>query len=147
MSAAAIDLRLRQFLLLLTALTLFGTLGELWLTEHTQEPLQLIPFVLGGAGLLAVAAALLRPQRATLIALRLVMIAVALGGLLGIGLHLANNLAFEQEIRHGAAAGDLLLATLKGANPLLAPGIMVFAGLLALVATYYHPALGDRNRL
>jgi hypothetical protein len=30
---------------------------------------------------------------------------------------------------------------LMGANPLLAPGILALAGVLAIAATYHHPAL------
>jgi hypothetical protein len=115
------------------------------LEEHTQETLQYIPFVLCGIGLVSVIAALLNPQRATLLALRGVMALVGAGGVLGIALHLIRNLEFEQEIRPNAAIGDLLVNTLKGASPLLAPGVMVFAALLALAATYYHPVLGRRG--
>jgi hypothetical protein len=146
MSSEVVVARLRQFLLLLTLGTLLAALIELVLEEHTQEPLQLIPFVLCGAGFLAVGAALLRPGRGTLLALRGVMTGVALGGLLGVALHLINNLEFAREIRPNAAAGDLLMATLQGANPLLAPGTFVFAALLAGAATYYHPALARPTR-
>ncbi|MBL8156945.1 MAG: hypothetical protein JNM70_22415, partial [Anaerolineae bacterium] len=60
---------------------------------------------------------------------------------LGLGLHLLGNTQFEQEIRPSAAAVDVLLEALKGANPLLAPGILALAGLLAIAATTYHPML------
>lgn len=73
------------------------------------------------------------------------MAVVALGGLLGVGIHLWKNLEFELEIRPNATMGDLLIYALKGASPALAPGVMVFAGLVALVATYYHPAFGERK--
>jgi hypothetical protein len=145
MTATAIESRLRRFLLLLTLLIFLATLTELVLEEHTQEALQFIPFVLCGIGLVSVIAALLNPQRATLLALRGVMALVGAGGILGIALHLIRNLEFEQEIRPNAAVSELLVNTLKGASPLLAPGVMVFAALLALAATYYHPALGKRG--
>ena len=45
MSANAILSRLRQFLLGLTGCLFVGTLVELVFTGHTQEPVQLIPFV------------------------------------------------------------------------------------------------------
>jgi hypothetical protein len=35
-----------------------------------------------------------------------------------------------------------LLEALTGAAPLLAPGVLALAGVLAIAATYYHPALG-----
>lgn len=141
---AAIETRLRRFLLALTLLVFVATTIELVLEEHTEEPLQLVPFVLCAAGLLAVGGALLRPERRTLLTLRIVMVIVALGGMLGAGIHLINNYQFEQEIRPAAALADLIVPTLKGANPLLAPGILIFGALIGLAATYYHPALGKR---
>jgi hypothetical protein len=144
MSADAIVARLRLFLLSLSFLSLVVTLTELLLEEHYQELLQLIPFVLGGAGLLALVAALLRPGRATLLALRGVMAGVALGGIIGTGIHLLENAEFAQEIRPNAALGAVLGEALKGAAPLLAPGALIFAALLALAATYYHPLLSSR---
>lgn len=91
--------RLRQFMLLVAASIFVAVPVELVLEEHTKEPLQLIPFVLCGVGLLTVVAALLRPQRTTLFALRVAMLLVALGGVLGIALHLWNNFEFERETR------------------------------------------------
>jgi hypothetical protein len=145
MTTQALESGFRRFLLLMAALIMLAALVELVLEEHTKETLQLIPFFLCGLGLLSVGAVLARPQRRTLLALRAVMVLLALGGLLGVGLHLANNVAFEKEIRPNAAVGDLFVQGLKGANPLLAPGVLVFAALLATAATYYHPALGTRT--
>lgn len=145
MTAETIDLRLRRFLLMLTGFIFLGTFGELILEEHTKETLQFVPFILCVIGFISVAAVLLRPQRSTVLALRITMVVVALGGLLGMGIHLLNNYEFEQEIRPNTALGDLLINTLKGANPLLAPGILAFAAIVALVATYYHPSLARQN--
>jgi hypothetical protein len=145
MTAEALVSRMRRFMLLLTALIFLATLTELWLVEHANEPLQFVPIILCGLGLVVVAVGLLWPQKSTLLALRVVMIFVALGGLVGIGVHLSNNLSFEQEIRPNAAAIDSLIRAFKGAAPLLAPGVLVFAALLAFVATYSHPALGRQT--
>src|SRR5512134_1182544 len=108
MTTATIESNLRRFLLLMAGLIMLASLAELWLEDHTKEALQIIPFILCGLGVLAIAAALLRPRKATLIALRAAMALLALGGLVGVGVHLLNNLAFEQEIRPNAAAGDLV---------------------------------------
>ena len=130
---------------MLTALVLLAVLAELWLVEHTQDLLQLVPFALCGVGLAAVVSAAVRPGRSTLIALRAAMLLVALGGLVGVAIHLLENLAFEQEIRPNSTLWAAFAASLKGAAPILAPGVLVFAALLALVATYRHPALEDRR--
>jgi hypothetical protein len=145
MTDSTVENRLRRLLLIISAFVFLGTPVELWLEDHTGETLQWIPFLLCAAGLIAAVAVLIRPQRMTILALRITMPIVAAGGLLGMGLHLLNNVAFEQEIRPSAAAGEALLAGLKGASPLLAPGILVLAAVVSLAATYYHPALGRRE--
>jgi hypothetical protein len=132
--------RLRRFLLALSVALLAGAVAELWLVEHTEDRLQLIPFVLCGLGGAAAVVALVRPGRATLWALRAVMLLVAAGSLLGVYLHVESNLELERELNPGMAAGQLLLGALGGANPLLAPGVLAVAALLALAATYQHPA-------
>lgn len=141
MDSATILGRLRVFLLGLACFMCAGTAAELLLAGHTADPLQLIPFALCGLGLAAGAWALLRPARASLLALRAMMGLLALGSLFGVYEHLAGNVGFELEIRPGAGVADVLLAALQGANPLLAPGILALAAIIALAATYEHPAL------
>ena len=145
MSPADILSRLRRFLLVFSAVLLGGALLELWLIEHTQDPVQFIPFVLCGLGMLAALAALLRPRRATLLALRVCMALVVLGSLLGAYLHVEGNFALQREINPGATASAALFDALGGANPLLAPGILAVAATLALAATYRHPALTNEE--
>jgi hypothetical protein len=146
MSDAVVLLRLRQFLLVMAALLLAGTLVELWLINHMEDPLQLIPFALCGLGLVAVLVAMLRPRRVALLVLRACMGLVVLGSLLGVYLHLESNLGFHRELHPNASNVDLLMGTLSGANPLLAPGILALTAALAIAATYYHPALRAKGR-
>lgn len=141
MTDAETDGRIRRFLLGLTGLIFALTPVELWLADHTGEPAQAIPFVLCGLGLAAVAGVLLRPQRWTLVGLRATMVLVAAGGVVGGALHLLGNVRFEQEIRPSATLAEAFLSGLKGANPLLAPGLLVIAALIALAASYHHPAM------
>lgn len=91
----------------------------------------------GGLGLIAGLAALLRPRRGTLLALRLVIA----GAALGCYERIENNLELVREIRPSAALSQIWLQVLRGASPLLAPGILALAATLAIAATYYHPAL------
>lgn len=141
MSAELVLERLRRFLLTLTALLCVGTVIELALTEHTETIVQWIPFGLCGLGFVAAIGVLLRPQRLTLLGLRVCMGLLVLGSFLGIYEHLEHNVAFELEIRPNAVVSDIFVAALGGANPLLAPGILALMALLAIAATYYHPAL------
>jgi hypothetical protein len=131
----------RRFLLMLVVCLCLGTVVELVLQGHYKEPTQLIPFGLAGVGLLSVLSVLLKPQRTTLMALRVVMIVVILGSLLGGVLHFVANYEFAAEIRPNAAVLDTVWEAATGASPLLAPGLLAVAGILALAATYYHPAL------
>jgi hypothetical protein len=141
MSTTTVEQRLRTFLLGLAGWMCAGTIVELFLAKHYDDPVQLIPFVLCGMGLVAVVAALLRPRRATLLALRGVMGLLIFGSLLGIYEHLASNFAFELEMRPSAVWSGVWFQALRGAAPLLAPGILAVAGVLAIAATYAHPAL------
>lgn len=138
---AVVLLRLRRFLLATSALLFAGTLGELWLINHTEDVVQFLPFVLCGMGLLVLLVVSVRPRRATMLALRACMALVVSGSLVGVYLHVESNLAFLREISPNAPAREAVFGALGGANPLLAPGILALAAMLALAATYYHPAL------
>jgi hypothetical protein len=146
MSADDILSRLRRFLLVFSIGLMGGALLELWLIEHMEDPVQFIPFGLCALGTLAALAVLARPRRATLIALRVCMALVVIGSLLGIYLHVEGNYALQREISPNATAGAALSDALSGANPLLAPGILAVAAVLALAATYRHAALGKEDR-
>ena len=143
MATNTIEQRLRTLLLVLTGCICVFTIAELWLSEHMESVIQLIPFVLCGLGLIAVLGALFRPQRRTLWALRVVMLLLIVGSLFGIVEHLEANVAFERDIRPNATTSAVVFDALKGASPLLAPGILALAGILGLASTYYHPALGS----
>lgn len=141
MKPGVIEGRLRRFLLVVVAVLCAGTILELLLADHTKEPNQLIPFALCGLGIGVSLAVLWRPGQITIRVLRIVMVGMALGSLLGMWLHFSGNYAFQVDIRPNGASGDSILAALKGAAPLLAPGILALAAVLALAATYDHPAL------
>jgi hypothetical protein len=145
MPPLSVEQRLRMFLLWLSAWLCVGTIVELFLAKHYDDPIQLIPFALCGLGLIAVAAALRWPQRAQLLALRGVMSLLLLGSLLGVYQHLINNFAFELDMRPSAVWSDVWFQALRGAAPLLAPGILAVAAVVAIAATYAHPALAGRN--
>ena len=137
-SPAEVLLRLRRFLLVLSVLLFGGALVELWLVGHTQDVLQWIPFGLCILGSLAALLVLLRPGPVTVKVLRICMVLIALGTLLGIYLHVEGNVLFAQEIQPNLPTSELVAKGLGGANPLLAPGILSVAALLAVAATYRY---------
>ncbi|MEZ4235291.1 MAG: hypothetical protein R3F59_03860 [Myxococcota bacterium] len=120
-----------------------GAAAELVLAEHWEEPVQIVPFVLAGLGASAAALLWLRPSRAVVLAVRAVMAALVLGGAFGMWEHLEHNYGFEAEIRPEATTGQLAVAALFGANPLLAPGVLAGLGLLGMAATWRHRRLHD----
>ena len=125
-------------------LLLFGTLGtgvELIFWEHFEDPWQWAPIALLGVGVVLGAIVVLRPSRRAVRALQLLMVSYVLAAGVGLYLHLKANVEFELELRPTMADTELILETLKGAIPALAPGVMVQLGLLGLLACFRHPAL------
>ena len=133
--------RLRRFLLATAALLFVGAVIELWLVDHNETVVQLIPFALCGLGFIAVVAVLFRPRRTTMLALRACLCLVLLGSLFGVYEHVVGNIAFQKEIHPNATTREVFMGAIGGANPLLAPGVLALAAALAMAATYYHPAL------
>lgn len=144
MNAELIVARMRTWLLGLTVVSCLGTIVELALSGHYEEPTQWIPFALCSLGAVTAGAAYLRPRRTTLWALRGAMGLLAIGAGLGVWLHLIGNYEFEAEIRPTAEMGEILWNAIQGGSPLLAPGLLLVTATLALIATYAHPALTER---
>ena len=137
-SASDVLLRLRRFLLVLSISLFGGALVELWLVGHTQDAIQWVPFALCILGSFAVLLVFFRPGPGTIKILRICMALVVLGTLLGIYLHVEGNMLFAKEIQPNSPTTDLVLKGLSGANPLLAPGILAVAAVLAVAATYRY---------
>lgn len=141
MTDAVVLLRLRRFLLTISALLFLGTVVELWLVGHTETVVQLVPFALCELGLMVVIVVLLHPRRAAILALRACLGLVLLGSLFGVYEHVVGNIAFQSEIHPNAKSREVVMGAVGGANPLLAPGILALAAVLAIAATYHHSAL------
>ncbi len=144
MNAVTFERWMRRFLLIIVECLCVGTMIELYLEKHYKETNQFIPFVLCILGFVSVLAVQWRPGRNTIWFLRIMMIVVVLGSLLGGYLHLSANIDFQVEMRPNQSAVDSFFAALMGTAPILAPGMLGLAGVLALAATYYHPAMGKR---
>ena len=145
MSSLIIEHRFRLFMLSLAAVMAVGTVVELWFAEHLETLIQYIPFILCGLAFLAIMAVLLRPRCQTILGLRVVMGLVALGSFFGLFQHLEHNIEFALEIQPNATVSQVFGDALRGANPLLAPGILALVAIIAAAATYQHPSLGGRS--
>jgi uncharacterized membrane protein len=141
MSDAALVAWFRRFLLLAAVAICAGVIAELWLTGHTDEPLQWVPFIVCGLGIVLLLAVMARPQRNVLRAMQALMIVMAIAGAVGAVLHLRGNLELAQETKPALAQSQPLWMALAGHNPALAPGALGVTALIALAATFRHPAL------
>jgi hypothetical protein len=131
----------RRILLAIVAFGVAGTLVELIFIGHNQDAVQWLPFGLLGAtgvGLVWVARS---PSPRALHGFRALMAVVTLSSTLGLYFHLRGNMAFELESDPSLAGFALLLESVQGGTPILAPGILAQVGLLGLAFTYRHPNL------
>ena len=141
MNSEVVLARLRQFLLFISAGVFIMTVTELFFLSHWSETIQFLPFLLSGLGLITLCLAYFRPSPGTIAALRWSMIVIAACSLIGVYEHMANNLGFRMEIQPNATTWELVLATLEGANPVLAPGILMLGAVIGWAAVYQYPAL------
>lgn len=136
--------KLRQFLLIISAGVFVMTVTELFFLSHWKQTIQFLPFALCALGLITLAFAYFRPTLGTLRFMRWSMLAIAACSLIGFYEHMANNYSFWLEIKPSATTWDLIKATLEGANPVLAPGILMLGAVIALMAIYKHPLLATK---
>lgn len=135
----------RRFALYLLLFGILGTGTELLLLEHFEDPLQWTPLALLALGCVVAGAVVVRPSAASLRTLRVLMVAYLVAGGIGVFLHLRSNVEFEKEMRPSIAGRELIVETLKGAIPALAPGAMAQLGLLGLLICYRHPTIHRRG--
>ena len=136
---------LRQLILALVLVGVVGLEIELALLTHAESFTQWIPHIALMAGLIVIAAVYLRPGPGTLRIFQVTMAIYVLVGALGVYLHLRGNVEFALE-RDATLSGLMLLwKALRGATPALAPGALAQLGLLGLLYTYRHPALGGNS--
>ena len=128
----------------LLVLIVFGEVGagaELFLLGHTEEFWQLAPIVLLGLGVVTGVLVLVRSRRATLRMHQVLMALFMIAGPIGLFQHYSANAEFELEMYPSMGGLELIWESLTGATPALAPGMMMYLGLLGLAYSYRHPAL------
>jgi hypothetical protein len=141
---------LRRGVLALAWLGLVGTTTELVFLRHWRSATQLVvwPFVV----FLSVAAFLvsLRPSARSIVAVRWLAVAVVVASIVGIGLHVIENLDAGPLDRNYASIWssmtpfDQWWAAITGGvgpAPVLAPGALAEISLALLLATVRHPLL------
>ena len=139
-------MNMRSMVLAVFVLGLLGTGIELLFLGHTQGLNQLIPIVLMVMSLLVLAWHGLERKSASLRTFRITMVFLVAAGILGSALHYRANEEFELEADPKMKGMDLLSKAVTGAAPALAPGALIQLGLLGLVYTFRHPALGHESK-
>src|SRR5258708_5315188 len=129
--------RLRLWVLGVLMLGLIGTVTELILLEHYEQALQFVPLVLIVLGVLVLAWHMLQPGTGSLPALQIVMALFVLAGFAGMVAHFNGSAEYQLELNPDMSNWELLEKILHAkAPPLLAPGMMLWMGLLGLAYAY-----------
>ena len=130
--------RLSMFLLIFSTA---GIMLELYFLGHFEDKPQWIPTALLGVGLAVGLGVAIRPNRTSVRALQALMVGNIVAGGLGVYFHLRSNVEFELELHPAMEGMELVMESLSGAMPALAPGAMAQLGLLGLLVCFRHPAL------
>jgi uncharacterized membrane protein len=129
--------RLRTWILAVLVLGLLGTVTELVLLEHYEQPLQFVPLVLIVAAAAALVWEVRRRDATSLHVLGVVMMLFVLAGVLGMVAHFQGSAEYQLELDPSMSTWDLLEKILRAkAPPLLAPGMMMQLGLLGLAYVF-----------
>jgi hypothetical protein len=128
---------LRRWILIILVLGLLGTVTELILLEHYEQPLQFVPLVLIVAALAALWRELRRRDVASRRAIQVVMALFVLAGFVGFVAHFQGSAEYQLELNPDMSNWELLEKILRAkAPPLLAPGMMLQLGLLGLAYVF-----------
>jgi len=125
--------RISGWLYLLSLFMFAGTVVELVASRHYDELTQLIPFLMCGLGVVTVVLAWQRPS-GRMVRLARAYLWLALGAsLLGVYFHVQANIAFVTDFKPDASWPEKLRAGFEGRDPILAPGMLLLAGLVGLL--------------
>jgi hypothetical protein len=137
---------IRKLLLGALVIGVMGTIGELILLRHIDEPAQWIPVVALVLALPILIWHASSPSPATVRVLQALMALFLVLGVVGVGLHYDGNVEFERELHPSERGWEFLRKTVAGATPVLAPGSLVLLGLVGLAHAYRHPSLDGGQR-
>jgi hypothetical protein len=129
--------RLRVWILAVLVLGLLGTVTELVLLEHYEQPLQLVPVGLIGLALAVLVWHWMSRDAMSLKAFAVLMGLFVLAGFAGFVAHFYGSAEFQLDLNPEMSRWELLEKVLRAkAPPLLAPGMMLQLGLLGLAYVY-----------
>ena len=124
---------LRRWVLAILVLGLLGTVTELVLLEHYEQPMQFVPLILIVAAVAVLAWEFRRHDFASRRAVQIVMVLFVLAGFVGFVAHFYGSAEYQLELNPDMSNWELLEKVLRAkAPPVLAPGMMLQLGLLGL---------------
>ncbi len=139
--------QLRQALLGLVVFVMLGSVADLLLLGHYEEPWQWAPLIVITLALAVAGWVALSGSAHAVTAFRLAMILVAGTGLLGGAMHYGGSREFQLEMDPSLGGWALFVKVMRAkAPPTLAPAAMLQAGVFGLLYTWRHPALGVSPR-
>ena len=128
---------LRLWILGVMVLGLLGTVVELVLLSHYEQPVQLVPVVLIVLALIVLAWHVMGHSVASLRVLMGLMILFVLAGFAGFVAHFHGSAEFQLDLEPSLSTWELLDKVMRAkAPPLLAPGMMMQLGLLGLAYVF-----------
>jgi hypothetical protein len=128
---------LRLWILSVLVLGLLGTVVELVLLSHYEQPVQLVPVVLLVLALIVLAWHAMGHSDASLRVLMGLMILFVLAGFAGFVAHFYGSAEFQLDLEPSLSTWELLEKVMRAkAPPLLAPGMMMQLGLLGLAYVF-----------
>ncbi|MEO0895348.1 MAG: hypothetical protein AAFY71_02935 [Bacteroidota bacterium] len=124
------QLQLTRLIIFALLFMMVGTAMELYLLNHFEDTLQLIPLICIGGSLLIFLILFFRQTKPLLVLFKLILGLTAASGLYGCFLHMKANFEFEQEMTPTGDTWDLLMESFSGALPALAPASMIVLSLI-----------------
>ena len=120
----------KQIIFIALLFIMFGTLIELYLINHYEDILQLIPILIIIIALINLFFLFFRVSKTSKKLFKFILVLVSFVGLFGFILHLKANYEFEQEMRPSSNWTDLFVESLSGALPVIAPLSMIILSLI-----------------
>lgn len=137
---------LRRVLLVIFLVGAVGAAADLFLLEHFEDKLQLIPLGLLGLAVLVLVWHVIHRGPASVRVLQGVMILFVVAGFVGLVLHYQGSAEFQLEVNPDLSGMELFTKAIRAkAPPALGPGAMINLGLLGLAYAFRHPILSGRR--
>ncbi len=134
-SSSNFTFKVNRLLTLTLVFMAMGTVTELALIGHYEDAWQLVPILLISASLLTFVVLKWSASNAIHKLFKGLMIGCVISGVIGIWFHFKANMEFEKELHPSASGIDLLIESLSGALPTLAPGSMMVFGAIGFIYT------------